>query len=155
MYSTAPSSTYIGEPALPSERAGIRARGRTRLRLPSATDCALYPGGTPSGSHPQILEFYAATEGNFSPFNSKEDPVGRIPPLLAHRFPASTEGRYSGFGPLTMGLHRLHPREVGEAIGRIGTADRGGGPFEGYTTVETEKKILRIWKAMPGSAPAI
>ena len=34
--------------------------------------------------------------------------------------------------------------EVGEAIGRIGTADRGGGAFEGYTEpAETEKKILR------------
>ena len=34
--------------------------------------------------------------------------------------------------------------EVGEAIGRIGTADQGGGRFEGYTdAAETEKKILR------------
>ena len=34
--------------------------------------------------------------------------------------------------------------EVGEAIGRIGTADEGGGRFEGYTdAAETEKKILR------------
>ena len=34
--------------------------------------------------------------------------------------------------------------EVGEAIGRIGTADDGGGRFEGYTdAAETEKKILR------------
>ena len=32
----------------------------------------------------------------------------------------------------------------GEAIGRIGTADEGGGRFEGYTdNAETEKKILR------------
>ena len=34
--------------------------------------------------------------------------------------------------------------EVGEAIGRIGTADEGGGRFEGYTDhAETDKKILR------------
>ena len=34
--------------------------------------------------------------------------------------------------------------EVGEAMGRIGTADEGGGRFEGYTDAgETEKKILR------------
>jgi len=33
--------------------------------------------------------------------------------------------------------------EAGEAIGRIGTADEGGGRFEGYTDArETEKKIL-------------
>ena len=34
--------------------------------------------------------------------------------------------------------------EAGEAVGRIGTADGGGGRFEGYTdAAETEKKILR------------
>jgi fatty-acyl-CoA synthase len=34
--------------------------------------------------------------------------------------------------------------EVGEAVGRIGAADRGGSPFEGCTDrAETEKKILR------------
>src|SRR5258708_19622467 len=39
---------------------------------------------------------------------------------------------------------RSSRREVGEAIGRIGTADDGGGRFEGYTDAsETEKKILR------------
>lgn len=99
---------------------------------------------------PRILEFYAATEGNFSLFNVEGQPgaIGRIPPLLAHRFPA--------------GLVRLDPDsgtplrnddgfciacargEAGEAIGRIGKADEGGGRFEGYTdAAETEKKILR------------
>ena len=34
--------------------------------------------------------------------------------------------------------------EAGEAVGRIGTADEGGGRFEGYTDAgETEKKVLR------------
>jgi fatty-acyl-CoA synthase len=34
--------------------------------------------------------------------------------------------------------------EVGEAVGRVGTADEGGGRFEGYTDKgETEKKVLR------------
>lgn len=99
---------------------------------------------------PRILEFYAATEGNFSLFNVEGQPgaIGRIPPLLAHRFPA--------------GLVKLDPDsgvplrndegfciacvrgEAGEAIGRIGKADEGGGRFEGYTDAgETEKKILR------------
>ena len=101
-------------------------------------------------SIPQILEFYAATEGNFSLYNVEGKPgaIGRIPPLLAHRFPAS--------------IVRIDPEsstplrnadglcaacaigEAGEAIGRIGTADEAGGRFEGYTnTAETEKKILR------------
>lgn len=41
-------------------------------------------------SIPQVLEFYAATEGNFSLFNVEEKvgSVGKIPPLLARRFPA-------------------------------------------------------------------
>ena len=41
---------------------------------------------------PRILEFYAATEGNFSLYNVEGKPgaIGRIPPLLAHRFPAAT-----------------------------------------------------------------
>jgi len=99
---------------------------------------------------PRILEFYAATEGNFSLFNVEGQPgaIGRVPPLLAHRFPA--------------GLVKLDPEngaplrnaegfcipcargEAGEAIGRIGTADEGGGRFEGYTeSSDTEKKILR------------
>jgi fatty-acyl-CoA synthase len=40
---------------------------------------------------PQILEFYAATEGNFSLYNVEGKPgaIGRIPPFLAHRFPAA------------------------------------------------------------------
>lgn len=40
---------------------------------------------------PQIFEFYAATEGNLSLFNidGKPGAIGRIPPYLAHRFPAS------------------------------------------------------------------
>jgi len=40
---------------------------------------------------PQILEFYAATEGNVSLVNVEGKPgaIGRIPPFLAHRFPAA------------------------------------------------------------------
>ena len=40
---------------------------------------------------PRILEFYAATEGNFSLYNVEGRPgaIGRVPPLLAHRFPAA------------------------------------------------------------------
>lgn len=99
---------------------------------------------------PRILEFYAATEGNFSLFNVEGQPgaIGRIPPLLAHRFPASLVklGPDSGV-PLRNAEGFCIPcarGEAGEAIGRIGTADAGGGRFEGYTEAsETEKKILR------------
>src|SRR6202022_4621787 len=99
---------------------------------------------------PQILEFYAATEGNFSLFNVEGRPgaIGRIPPLLAHRFPASIVKVDAESGSPVRGADGLcitrAPGEVGEADGRIGPADRGGGHFEGYTDpAETEKKILR------------
>jgi fatty-acyl-CoA synthase len=99
---------------------------------------------------PRILEFYAATEGNFSLYNveGRRGAIGRIPPLLAHRFPACIIKVDAEHGaPLRddNGLCIACARgEVGEAIGRIGTADAGGGRFEGYTDKgETEKKILR------------
>jgi fatty-acyl-CoA synthase len=101
-------------------------------------------------SIPQILEFYAATEGNFSLYNVEGKPgaIGRIPPLLAHRFPAAiVRVDAESFTPLRKadGLCvACGSGEAGEAIGRIGTADAAGGRFEGYTNAaETEKKILR------------
>jgi fatty-acyl-CoA synthase len=99
---------------------------------------------------PQILEFYAATEGNFSLYNVEGKPgaIGRIPPFLAHRFPAAIIRLDAEAGIPARGEDGLcipcGSGEVGEAVGRIGTADAGGGRFEGYTdATETEKKILR------------
>ncbi|MFK4502679.1 fatty-acyl-CoA synthase [Bradyrhizobium japonicum] len=99
---------------------------------------------------PRILEFYAATEGNFSLFNVEGQPgaIGRVPPLLAHRFPAGLVKLDPDSGtPLRNeeGFCVACARgEAGEAIGRIGAADEGGGRFEGYTDAgETEMKILR------------
>jgi fatty-acyl-CoA synthase len=99
---------------------------------------------------PQILEFYAATEGNFSLYNveGKVGAIGRIPPLLAHRFPAAIVKVDPDSGSPVRGDDGLcvvcARNEAGEAIGRIGIADEGGGRFEGYTDkAETEKKILR------------
>jgi fatty-acyl-CoA synthase len=99
---------------------------------------------------PRILEFYAATEGNFSLYNVEGKPgaIGRIPALLAHRFPAGIVRVDPELGtPIrdAAGLCIACARgEVGEAVGRIGAADEGGGRFEGYTDkAQTEKKILR------------
>jgi fatty-acyl-CoA synthase len=99
---------------------------------------------------PQILEFYAATEGNFSLYNVEGRPgaIGRVPPMLVHRFPAAIVRLDAALGSplrddegLCVGCAR---GEVGEAIGRIGTVDQGGGRFEGYTDADaTESKILR------------
>ncbi|MGJ4941513.1 long-chain-acyl-CoA synthetase [Bradyrhizobium sp. HKCCYLS1011] len=99
---------------------------------------------------PQILEFYAATEGNFSLYNveGKAGSIGRVPSLLAHRFPAAIVRIDQQAGGVMRGADghcvACARGEVGEAIGRIGTADSGGGRFEGYTDAgETENKILR------------
>jgi fatty-acyl-CoA synthase len=101
-------------------------------------------------SIPQILEFYAATEGNFSLYNVEGRPgaIGRIPPLLAHRFPAAIVRVDAETGVPLRTIDGLCMAcaigEAGEAVGRIGTAEGAGGRFEGYTNAtDTEKKILR------------
>jgi fatty-acyl-CoA synthase len=95
---------------------------------------------------PQILEFYAATEGNFSLYNAEGQPgaLGRIPPFLAHRFAVAIAKFDDGAGVPARGADGFCIRairgEAGEAIGRIAGAAR----FEGYTdAASTEKKILR------------
>jgi fatty-acyl-CoA synthase len=104
---------------------------------------------------PRVLEFYAATEGNFSLYNAegKIGAIGRIPPFLAHRFPtaivkfdATTGLPARGPDGLCIPVER---GETGEAIGKIGGS---AGRFEGYTdAAATEKKILRdVFK--PGDA---
>jgi len=99
---------------------------------------------------PRILEFYAATEGNFSLYNVEGKPgaIGRIPSFLTRRFPAAIIRFDANAGvPLRTAegfCVACEQGEPGEAIGRIGVADDAGGRFEGYTDpVETERKILR------------
>jgi fatty-acyl-CoA synthase len=95
----------------------------------------------------QILEFYAATEGNFSLYNAEGRPgaIGRIPPFLAHRFAAAIVKFDDAAGaPLrdTDGFCVRAPRgEAGEAIGKIAG---GAARFEGYTdAAATARKVLR------------
>ena len=74
---------------------------------------------------PHILEFYAATEGNFSLYNVEGQPgaIGRVPTFLAHRFAASLIRMDLESGePLrdAQGFCvKVDANEVGEAIGRI------------------------------------
>lgn len=144
---------YIGElcryllKAAPSE---YENRHRLRLVCGNGLRGDIWEDFQARFSIPRILEFYAATEGNFSLFNVEGQPgaIGRIPPLLAHRFPASLVKLDPASGvPLRNddGFCIACSRgEAGEAIGRIGSAEQGGGRFEGYTDAgETEKKILR------------
>ncbi len=97
---------------------------------------------------PRILEFYGATEGNFSLYNveGRIGAIGRVPIFLTHRFPLSLvvvdpiagEPARDGHGRCI----KVGRNEVGEAIGRIGAG--AAGRFEGYANeYETEQKILR------------
>jgi fatty-acyl-CoA synthase len=99
---------------------------------------------------PRILEFYAATEGNVSLVNVEEMPgaVGRIPPFLAHRVPATLVRFDADAGAPVRDARgfcvRCTPNEPGEAIGPL-LKDRTnvGSRFEGYTNERaTEQKIL-------------
>jgi len=98
---------------------------------------------------PQILEYYAATEGNFSLYNCEGRPgaIGRIPPFLAHRLPVALVRFDTDTGLPLRDAHgrcvRCGVNEPGEALGQI-LADQGGSRFEGYTDREASgQKILR------------
>jgi fatty-acyl-CoA synthase len=111
---------------------------------------------------PQILEFYAATEGNVALYNvdGKPGAIGRIPAFLAHRQavrllkfdietgePVRTEDDFC----IQCGVN-----EVGEAVGKITSAPLDvGSNFEGYISKEaTGKKLSATYllKETPGFA---
>ena len=144
---------YIGELCrylLKAPASEFDTRHRLRLACGNGLRGDIWEAFQARFALPQILEFYAATEGNFSLYNVEGKPgaIGRVPPMLAHRFPAALlrlDAELSAPLRDTDEFCIACTRgEVGEAIGRIGTAEQGGGRFEGYTdAVETEKKILR------------
>ena len=100
---------------------------------------------------PQIIEFYAATEGSFSLFNLEGRPgaIGRIPPFMAHRSPvAIVRHDPVSEAPVRSDNGFCQPcgvDEAGEAIGRLSTGDAAlASRFEGYTNAaDSERKILR------------
>src|SRR5579863_4558091 len=100
---------------------------------------------------PQILEFYAATEGNFSLYNCEGKPgaVGRIQSFLAHRLPVVLIKCDVKTGePVRSSEEFCIPcsaNETGEAIGKILDEDSGrGSEFEGYTDQDaSDRKVLR------------
>ncbi len=97
---------------------------------------------------PRILEFYAATESNFSLYNVEGEPgaIGRIPAFLAAhqslrlvKFDTEREAPLRGADGF---CELCDIDEAGEAIARISTRD--GSAFEGYLDQEaSQKKILR------------
>jgi fatty-acyl-CoA synthase len=99
---------------------------------------------------PRILEFYAATESNFSLYNIEGEPgsIGRVPAFLAHRFQIALVAIDEATGAPTRGTDgrcmRLGAGESGEAIARIETREGSSASFDGYVSPEeSEKKILR------------
>jgi fatty-acyl-CoA synthase len=123
-------------------------RHRLRLACGNGLDAAVWRRFQERFRIPNLLEFYAATEGTFSLYNceGRVGALGRIPSFLKQktsvvlvRYDAATGEPVRGEDGFCI---RCIADEVGEAIGRI-TPDRTGG-FEGYADrAATEKKILR------------
>jgi fatty-acyl-CoA synthase len=99
---------------------------------------------------PQILEFYASTEGGVSLFNAegKRGAIGRVPAYLAHRFsPVLVRFDVAKGEPVRNEegfCIRCAPNEPGEALGKVvDDPSNLGSRFEGYTDKQaSEKKIL-------------
>jgi fatty-acyl-CoA synthase len=98
---------------------------------------------------PQILEYYASTEGNFSLYNceGRVGSIGRMPAFLGHRLPVALVSFdvEAGLPRRDAAGHcvRCQPGEVGEAIGEIATSSAAS-QFEGYTdSTASERKVLR------------
>ncbi len=100
---------------------------------------------------PQVLEFYASTEGNVSLYNCDGKPgsIGRIPAYLAHRFPIElvrcdfvTGKPVSGDDGLCI---RCECDEPGHAIGRISQNGSDlSDSFQIYSDpTASEQKVLR------------
>jgi len=153
---------YIGElcrylaaaPFQPSERAH-----RLRLACGNGMSGDVWQAFQKRFDVPRILEFYAATEGNFSLYNVEGRPgaIGKIPGFLLGRSPvALVRFDFAAERPLRGAdgfCQRCGPDEPGEAIGRISPEGRDlSARFEGYTdSADTQKKILRDVFA-PGDA---
>jgi len=100
---------------------------------------------------PEILEFYAATEGNISLFNvqGKRGAIGHIPGYLAHRFaPALVLFDFERGEPIYNELGfcvPCAPGQIGEALGKvIDDPTSVGHRFDGYKSEdESQNKVLR------------
>ena len=100
---------------------------------------------------PRIVEYYAATEGNFSLYNCEGEPgsIGRIPSFLAHRFPVALVRVEDETGEPIRNEEgfciRCSTNEVGEAIGQILDERRSpGSRFEGYADkAASDRKVFR------------
>lgn len=151
---------YIGELCrflLNAPPAEDETRHALRLMVGNGMRADVWEGFKTRFAIPQIVEFYAATEGSFSLFNVEGKPgaIGKVPAFLRHRFPIAILRHDHETGEPMRGEDGLCIKadigEAGEAIGRIGSGD-GSGRFEGYTDArDSERKVLRnVFK--PGDA---
>jgi fatty-acyl-CoA synthase len=98
---------------------------------------------------PQVLEFYAATEGNFSLYNTEGEPgsIGRIPPFLARRLPiALIRHDVDKDAPIRNAdgfCIRCAADEIGEAIGRIASPSAAG-PAAGDALPRIARRKTRV-----------
>ena len=99
---------------------------------------------------PRILEFYAATESNFSLYNVEGEPgaIGRVPAFLAHRFQIALVAVDEATRAPARGTDgrciRVGVGETGEAIARIETREGSSASFDGYVSPEdSDRKVLR------------
>jgi fatty-acyl-CoA synthase len=132
-----------------------KSPNETKHRLRLACGNGLRPDVWPEFKRrfriPQILEFYAATEGNVTLFNfdEREGSVGRIPWFLASHFPIKLVKFEVNSGQPVRDAEGLcvvsKPGEVGEAVGKImNDPSKPAARFEGYAaSAESERKILR------------
>jgi fatty-acyl-CoA synthase len=153
---------YIGELCrylLHSDPSPHEKGHRIRMAVGNGLRHDVWEGFQSRFNIPQILEFYAATEGAVSLFNAEGEPgaIGRFPSFLGHRSPIALV-RFDvekeepvrderGF------CVRCVANEVGEAIGPL---QRGAGKisnrFEGYSSsAASEEKIIRD-VFLPGDA---
>ena len=100
---------------------------------------------------PRILEYYASTEGNVSLYNCEGKPgsIGRVPPMLAHRYPIALIRTDPMTDEPMRDEHgqciRCAPNEPGEAIGQIlADPEHTQSAFEGYVDPRAnDTKVLR------------
>ena len=131
---------YIGELCrylLLSGPSEFESRHRLRLACGNGMSGNVWNAFEARFAIPQILEFYAATEGNISLYNCEAKPgaIGRVPPFLNHRFPIALIKCDLATGEPLRDEHGFCQRaaadEPGEAIGRI--QNTGESQFDGYT----------------------
>ena len=145
---------YIGELCrylLHTEPSSSETQHRIRLACGNGLAAEIWDAFKDRFRIPQILEFYAATEGSVSLFNvqGKGGAIGHIPPYLTHRFSPALVAIDVETGEPVRNQNGFciacAPNQAGEALGKVANDPSSlGTRFEGYTSAEaSEKKILR------------